>query len=84
MHYVYVLKSNKDRKTYVGCTRDLRKRIIMHNTGRVESTAGRRPLKLIFYEAFNNQSDAFEREKYLKTGWGRNQLKKLLFNSLKI
>lgn len=84
MHYVYVLKSKKDNQVYIGCTRDLKKRIIMHNGGRVKSTADRRPLKLIFYEVFNNQADAFEREQYLKTGWGRNQLRKLLFNSLKI
>lgn len=63
---------------YTGCTKDLKKRVIMHNKGLVESTKDRVPLDLIYYEAFRNREDAFNREKYLKTGWGRNQIKQIL------
>ncbi len=82
MHYVYLLKSERDDKLYVGCTNNLRKRLLMHNSGKIDSTRFRKPFKLIFYEAFTNKRDAFAREKWLKTGWGRNHIKKILNNYL--
>ena len=82
MNYVYILQSIKDSNLYVGCTFDLKKRIGMHNAGKVESTKNRRPFKIIFYEAFLNKHDAFMREQWLKTGWGRNHIQKILFNYL--
>lgn len=82
MYYVYVLKSKKDSKLYTGCTKDLKKRIILHNKGNVASTKNRKPLILIYYEAFLNQEDAFQRERWLKTGWGRNHINKILSNYL--
>lgn len=83
MYYVYILISKKDNQLYIGCTNDLQKRFKLHNLGKIEATKNRRPLELIYYEAFINKHDAFEREQWLKTGWGRNQLKKILFNFLK-
>ena len=80
MYYAYVLISLKDDKLYTGCTKDLRKRLLLHNTGKVPATHKRFPFKLIHYEAFTNQQDAFAREKWLKTGWGRNHLEKILIN----
>ncbi len=81
-YYVYVLQSLKDKQFYVGYTNDLKSRIKEHNNGRVISTRGRRPLKLVYYEACLNQQDATRREKYLKTAWGKryikNRLKKYL------
>lgn len=78
MFYIYVLKSTKDNKTYIGWTPDLKKRLVEHNSGLVNSTKPRRPLKLIFYEAFTDKKDALLREKFLKTGWGRIHLKKAI------
>ena len=51
MHYVYVLKSDKDKKNYVGYAKNLKLRFEEHQKGRVASTKERRPLKLIYYEA---------------------------------
>ncbi len=82
MYYVYVLTSKKDEKFYTGCTNDLKKRILLHNTGGVVSTKNRQPLNLVYYEAFMNKKDAFKREQWLKTGWGRNHLNKILSNYL--
>ena len=82
MYYVYILYSKKDKKLYVGCTNNLRERIKMHNAGKILSTKFRRPLELIFYEAYKNQKDAFAREKFFKTGWGRNYVKRILNNTL--
>lgn len=84
MHYVYILRSNKDKQLYIGCTKDLQKRVQKHNSGDVSSTKYRLPLEVIYYEAFTNKEDAFAREQWLKTGWGHNQLKKLLLNTLKV
>jgi putative endonuclease len=78
MYYVYVLRSNADRGLYIGCTKDLKKRIIEHNHGRIESTQNRFPMELIYYEACLNQKDSFKREKYLKTTYGRRYLKNRL------
>ena len=80
MYYVYILQSEKDRKLYVGCTGDLKKRIELHNSGKVLSTKFRKPFSLIHYEAYINKSDAFKREKFFKTGWGRNYIKRVLEN----
>lgn len=84
MHYVYLLQSKKDKTFYTGCTTDLKKRLILHNAGKVESTRNKKPYMLIYYEAFVNEKDAYQREKWLKTGWGRNQIKTMLKNYLKV
>ena len=78
MFYVYVLLSLKDDKLYIGCTNDLKDRLGRHNKGQVKSTTKRKPFILIYYEAFLDEHDAFMRERGLKTGRGRNQLKKIL------
>jgi putative endonuclease len=83
MQYVYILKSEQDGELYVGCTNDLKRRIELHNSKKVTSTKNRVPLKLIYYEAFLNQHDAFKREQFYKTGWGKRNLHKLLANYFK-
>ena len=75
MHYVYVLQSEVDGRFYTGCTGDLRKRFQQHNDGKVPATQQRTPLKLIYYEACLNEQDAFRREKYLKTTYGKRYIR---------
>lgn len=81
--FVYILFSIKDRRLYIGYSEDLKARIKEHFKGKVRATKGRLPLMLIYYEAFTNKSDAKAREKFLKSGFGRSQLKKALQNKLK-
>ncbi|KKP43629.1 MAG: excinuclease ABC subunit C [Candidatus Staskawiczbacteria bacterium RIFCSPHIGHO2_01_FULL_34_27] len=83
MYYTYILRSDKDKNLYVGYTSDLRRRIQEHNNGKTFSTSHRRPLFLIYYEAYINEDDAKQCEKFLKTGWGRNYIKKTLRNYFK-
>ncbi|MDO9231050.1 MAG: GIY-YIG nuclease family protein [bacterium] len=78
MQYVYVLKSKKDNKNYVGYTKNLKLRFEQHNKGLVLSTKNRTPLNLIYYEACLNQKDATKREKYLKTIYGKRYIKSRL------
>lgn len=82
MWYVYILLSLKDNQTYVGITNDLKKRFSLHNNGKVFATKGRIPFILIYYEAHHNKFDALTREKFLKTGWGKNWIKRTLKNYL--
>ena len=82
MFYVYILKSLKDGKLYTGCTNNFQRRVNERKKGAVFSTKSRRPLKLIYYEACLDQKDAKEREKYLKTAWGKRYLKNRLKNYL--
>ena len=81
-YYVYVLQSEKDKLFYVGYTKDLKSRFNLHNSGKVQSTKNRQPLKLIYYEYCLNQQDATHREKYLKSSWGKRYLKNRLKNYL--
>ncbi|HPN55142.1 MAG TPA: GIY-YIG nuclease family protein [Candidatus Moranbacteria bacterium] len=81
--FVYLLLSNKDKKTYLGSTDNLERRVTEHNNGKTSSTRNRRPLKLIYKEEFTTLVEARNREKYLKTRKGRKELK-LIFNRLKI
>jgi len=83
MYYVYVLHSKKDNGLYIGCTKDLKRRFVEHNEGKSLSTKSRAPFVLIYYEAFLLNSDARAREKYLKSGYGREQLKGILKNLFK-
>ena len=76
--YTYVLYSKKDKFLYIGCTKDLIKRLKEHNNGEVFSTRNRLPLKLIYYEVGTNSGDAYSREKYLKSGMGKRYIKNRL------
>jgi putative endonuclease len=83
MYYIYVLFSHKDRRLYVGYTNDLKRRVIEHKAGYSKSTKDRRPLSLIYYECYLDSFEAERREKYLKGGNGRDQLKTQLSETLR-
>jgi len=78
MYFTYVLKSESDKKLYIGFTENLTKRLEDHNNGRVDSTRNRRPFELVYYEACKSREKALKREKYFKTGFGRRFLKSRL------
>jgi len=78
MYYTNVLRSLKDKKLYTGFTNDLERRLKQHQNGLCESTKNRVPFELIFYEEFENRSEAIMREKFFKTGKGREFLKNVI------
>ena len=82
MHYTYVLRSDADGRFYIGATKDLRARVAAHEQGRVCSTAYRRPLRLVYYEACLSPDDAYRRERYLKSGRGGRYLRQRLVSWL--
>ena len=65
--FVYILKSLKDNRLYIGQTNNLEDRIKRHNKGEVAATKNRRPLELIYSEIYNSRSEAMKRERYLKS-----------------
>lgn len=82
MWYTYVLKSKQDSNFYTGCSNNLIRRLKQHNLGEVSSTRKRRPLTLVYYEVGSDKTDAFQRERYLKTGMGKKYIKNRLKNFL--
>ena len=84
MHYVYILKSLTDQGWYIGYSEDVHQRLGDHNAGKNVSTKSRRPLILIYYEAYLNKLDALGREKFLKSGSGRRFLEKQMRHYLGI
>jgi putative endonuclease len=76
MWYVYILRSTVDNKLYIGSTDNINHRLSEHNSGKVDSTKNRVPLKLEAYFAVKDKSKAIELERYFKTGSGRAMLNK--------
>ena len=66
MFFVYILKSEKDSKLYIGYTNDIERRVIEHNSLTTKSTKSRAPFRLVYYEAYANQEEAKHREQNLK------------------
>lgn len=59
-------------------TNDLDRRIKEHNMGQNRSTKAYKPFELILKEEYATRDEARKREKYLKSGIGKEFLKKLL------
>ena len=79
MYYVYILKSvRQENRIYIGCTKDLSKRLKYHNAKLVPSTKAYTPFEIETYFAFKNKILAFNFEAYLKTSSGRAFLNKRL------
>ena len=72
MYYVYIIKSEyyKDRY-YTGYTKDVKRRLAEHNSGKDQYTKSYRPWQLKSYVAFTDKERALAFERYLKTGSGR-------------
>lgn len=70
MWYFYILQSETDNNLYFGSTNDLKRRFQQHNNGNVRSTSTRKPLKLIYYEAYLSENAARNREHTVKSSRG--------------
>lgn len=82
MHYFYILLCF-DNTYYCGYAVDLKKRLLEHNSGKsrgAKYTAPRRPVQLVYREAFLTKSSAMKREAEVKT-WSRKEKIKLINNN---
>lgn len=79
MWYVYILYSISGEKTYTGFSNDVTRRLEEHNvTASKGFTLRYRPWKLIRTEPFAEKSKAMARERFLKTGKGREEVQKFV------
>jgi len=79
MYRVYVLKSKSAKKSYVGHTNDLQRRLNEHNSGKASFTKTYTPWELVHKESFQSRKEAIEQEKFLKSKSGRKFLKSVIF-----
>jgi putative endonuclease len=80
MYFVYLLVSD-DNRTYTGYTTDLKQRLRDHNAGKNGYTRGKK-WYLAYYEAYASKEDAVRRERRLKDGRARRQLRLRVSRSL--
>jgi len=78
MIIVYALRSLSRKYIYVGMTNDLKRRLEEHNKGENRSTKAYLPFTLIYSEEFADRISARVKEKYLKSGIGKEFLKALI------
>jgi len=78
MFYVYVIRSRTTGRRYTGVTSDLPGRLTQHNSDLSTSTKHRGPWALVHQESFSTLSEAVRRERYLKSGHGRDELRTIL------
>lgn len=82
MFFTYVLYSASQDIFYIGFTNNLERRLDEHKRGHTQTTSKMPDAKLVYYEACISQQDAQLREKSLKTGFGREYLRKRLKESI--
>jgi putative endonuclease len=77
-YFVYILKSLKDGRYYVGTAKDLTDRLQRHNQGRSQYTRNARPWQLVYYEEYANRSSAMKRECAIKLQKSREYIELLI------
>ncbi len=75
MFYVYVIKSKFRNYIYIGLSNNLDRRLKEHQEGLNKTTKPYRPFDLIYTENFESRVEARKREKYLKSGIGKEWIK---------
>lgn len=75
---VYILKSARDGRYYVGQTKNLDDRLRRHNGDRMHATKGRGPWKIVYVETFSTRSAAMAREREIKRQKSRAYLERIL------
>ena len=77
MFFVYAIKSLVRNYIYVGLTNDFDRRLNQHNSGQNRTTKAYLPFKVILVESYHTRPEARKREVYLKSGTGREYLRRL-------
>jgi putative endonuclease len=78
MKYLYVIRSEINGNLYVGICKNILTRLKEHNMGKNRYTKGLKPWELVYTESFPNWQKAREKEKYYKSGIGKEYLKRIL------
>lgn len=67
MYFVYILKSQRVNRYYIGHTEDVEKRLKEHNSGKSKSTKGYAPWEVVYTEEYHTKSEAYKREQEIKS-----------------
>jgi len=77
MFYVYILRSAKTNRRYVGSCENPHEHLGRHNLGHSKATRHGVPWSLVHSESFPSRADALRRERYYKSGRGPDELDRL-------
>jgi len=77
MYFLYILKSINYRKSYIGITENVSRRLQEHNAGMSFFTKPYSPWTILYTEECKNREEARQREKYFKSTTGRREMKKM-------
>jgi putative endonuclease len=80
MFYVYILKSLKSGRFYIGYSEDPDRRLSEHNSGKVLSTRNHRPWVKVFVETFPTALEAIRREREIKSRKSKKFIEDLIRN----
>ncbi|MFH1867284.1 MAG: GIY-YIG nuclease family protein [Patescibacteria group bacterium] len=75
-YFVYILVSLLNGDIYIGSTADVLVRLRLHNQGKVKSTKGYRPWKLLEIHEYESRGEAVKGERFYKTGQKKEILKR--------
>ena len=75
MYYVYAISSLERNYIYVGLTDNLERRFCEHNSGKNKTTKPYSPFKILYTQEFETRLEARQKEKYFKSGIGKEKLK---------
>ena len=78
MFFIYILKSSKNGKYYIGSTHNLEKRLKEHNSGKTRSTKKLTPLEIVYTESYSTNKEARKRELYIKNRKSRKYIESLI------
>ena len=78
MYTVYIIKSLKSKRYYIGHTNNINDRLKRHNSRRVKSTKPYLPWELIYSEKYKTRLEAYKREFEIKSYKSGIKFKKLL------
>jgi putative endonuclease len=76
--FVYVLRSERDGRFYIGMSENPQARLSQHNAGMTRSTKPYRPYCLVYQKECKTRVAARALEKKYKSGSGREMLKKIV------
>ena len=76
MYHVYVIRSKSRKYLYIGLSNDLVRRFAQHQEGKSQTTRAYRPFELVYSERFISRLAARKREKYLKSGIGKEWVRR--------
>ncbi len=76
MFFVYVIRNLASGRLYTGHTADVTQRLGQHNHGITKSTKNRGGWELVYQERFSTRSEAMKRERFLKSGQGREEVRR--------